>query len=380
MMLPIDIVAPAAIVSFAVSLLIVLTQRWHGKHSLDNDTAGVQKVHTTPVPRIGGIAIMAGMLAVSVLMAAVYPIRTDDASTGDLFKLLLAAAPALLTGLIEDLTKRISVKARLLATFASAFLASWLLGAYLPRLDIWGIDQVLQVMPIAIVFTAFAVAGVANSINIIDGFNGLAGFAVIIILAGLGFLSWQSGDMFVTHLALTGIGAMLGFLLVNYPTGRLFLGDGGAYLAGFWVAEVAVLLVARNPSVSACQVFAVCAYPVIEVMYSIYRRKFIRKSSPGAADGLHLHTLVYRRVICQLVPRNDDRPWIRNALVACFVTTAIAITTFTAVRFGDTFRVALLVVTGEVLLYMAVYARLVRGHWCMNPIVALGLRPEAGIK
>lgn len=369
-----DIVMTAAIVSFAVSMLIVLTQGWHGPLSLDQDVTSAQKFHKKPVPRIGGIALLLGMLATFIWSAVDNPqlARQVDANAAA-FTLLLAAVPAFLAGLKEDLTKKVSVRTRLFATFASALLACWLLEACLPRLDIWGLDKLLHFVPFAIVLTVFAVAGVANSINIIDGFHGVAGSAVIIILAGLGFLCWQVDDLLVTGLALAGIGTTLGFLLVNYPTGRLFMGDGGAYLLGFWVAEVAVLTIVRNPAINAWQVLAICAYPVIEVLYSIYRRKVVRNMSPGAPDRLHLHTLIYRRVVCQRMPRNNAQPWIRNATVACIVGTGIAMTTLIAVWVGNSIPAAVTVVIVEILLYMAVYTRLIRGRWGLSQVSILRL-------
>jgi UDP-N-acetylmuramyl pentapeptide phosphotransferase/UDP-N-acetylglucosamine-1-phosphate transferase len=374
-------VTVAAIGSFIASLLIVVTQGWHGKHSLDKDVAGIQKFHKTPVPRIGGIAVLIG-----ILVAAIFPVSahtfSHEGNGGSLFMLVLSGMPAFLAGIVEDVTKRVSVKARLLATFSSALLACWLLGAYLPRLDMWGVDTLLQASPLAaIVITAVAVGGVANSINIIDGFNGIAGSAVMIMLAALGFLAWTVDDVFVTYLAMLGVGATSGFLLMNYPTGRLFMGDGGAYFVGFWLAEVAVLLVIRNPEINTWQVLAVCAYPVTEVLYSMYRRKFIRKTSPGAPDRLHLHTLVYRRVVCQLLPRNDDKPWIRNAAVACITATWITVIALSAVWFGGTVPSALIVIAANLVSYIAIYTRLVRGHWCLNPVVALGfLRSRPAIR
>lgn len=366
-------VAVAAFVSSVVSLLIVLTQRWHGKHSLDKDVFGVQKFHKKPVPRIGGIALLVGIFAAFIFKAFDHTFA-ERVSADKVYQLLVAAIPAFMAGVIEDMTKRVSVKARLLATFASALLACWLLDAYLTRLDFVSVDTLLQLSPLlAVAITAFAVAGVANSINIIDGFHGVAGAAVVIMLAGLGFLSWRAEDVFVTFLALLGIGAALGFLVVNYPTGRLFMGDGGAYFLGFWLAEVAVLLVIRNPQVNTWQVLAICAYPVIEVLYSIYRRKVIRKTSPGAPDRLHLHTLIYRRVVCQVLPRNEDQPWIRNASVACVISVWIAAMTLAAIWVGNTIAAAVTVLVADALLYIAVYTRLVRGRWHPNPAVALGL-------
>jgi len=362
----------AVSVSCVVSFLIVCSQRWHGKHTLDHDVSGVQKFHATAVPRVGGIAVVAGLMGALGFCSVAYPDILSKQHVSGAMKLLLASLPAFFAGLVEDVTKRVSIRMRLMATIVSALLASLLLGATINEFDIWGIDTLMAIAPIAIVATAFVVAGGANAINIIDGFNGLAGIVILVISAALGFLAWHAGDMFVTGLAMLGFGATLGFLLVNYPTGKLFLGDGGAYFLGFWVAEIAVLLLLRNPSVNAWQVLSICAYPVIEVMYSIYRRKFLRKSNPGAADGLHLHTLVYRRAVPKFMRGACSRPWLRNALVVCLVGPCIAALALISVLGGTTMGGAMGIVIAQVVLYLVVYKRLVRGFWGWprNPVEA----------
>jgi UDP-N-acetylmuramyl pentapeptide phosphotransferase/UDP-N-acetylglucosamine-1-phosphate transferase len=366
-----NIALAAACITYIISLLIVYSQEWHGKHSLDHDLSGVQKFHTMAVPRIGGVAVVAGMVLALGFGALVYPGLLPNGHAGSALKLLLASMPAFIAGVLEDVTKRVSVRVRLGATIISALMASVLLGATIDGVDIWGVDSLLAIGPVAILVTAVVVAGGANAINIIDGFNGLACSAVVIMAAALGYLAWQAGDMFVLKLALLGIGVTLGFMLVNYPTGSLFLGDGGAYFLGFWIAEIAVLLLVRNPAINAWQVLSICAYPVIEVLFSIYRRKFVRKSTPGAADGLHLHTLIYRRVVSRLFAHSDRRkPWRRNAAVACFFGPCIGLLAMISVFAGGTIPGAVAIVIAQVLLYIAVYKRLVRGRWGRNDVVA----------
>lgn len=368
------IVLTVAIASFALCMLIVFTQHWHGRLSLDHDLAGVQKMHTYPVPRIGGFALFGGMLLAIVFLQFVYPAMAKPFYAIQIGKLLLASVPAFLAGIVEDLTKKVSVRIRLLATFASALIACWLLGATLVDVDTAGFDVLLKFSPIAIVFTVFAVGGVANSINIIDGFNGLASSTVAIMLSGLGFLSWQAGDVFVMQLALLGIGVTLGFLLVNYPTGKLFLGDGGAYFLGFWLAEVAILLIVRNPPVNSWQVLAICAYPVIEVLYSIYRRKVVGNNDPGKADNLHLHSLIYEKVVCRVFRSNDAMPWLRNAMVTPMIATAVAMLALIAAWAGRSYAAAVVIVLFEIWLYLAAYTRLISGRWHLNPLAFFGLR------
>ena len=100
------------------------------------------------------------------------------------------------------------------------------------------------------------------------------------------------------------IACVLGFFLVNWPFGKLFLGDGGAYLLGFLLAWACVLLVERNHSVSAFAALLFCAHPVIEVFYSIYRRK-IRSQHPGHPDWLHFHSLFNRWIVPRLMPNSS---------------------------------------------------------------------------
>ncbi len=363
-------------VSLGVCALNIGTERWHGSYSFDSDLRGIQKVHVRRVPRTGGIALVTGVIAAPLIMG----LGSRDLPTGDvdvLVKLWLAAMPAFLAGIVEDLTKKVSVAMRFCAIVASALLAAWLLGARLPRLDLWGVDALLALVPVSLALTVLAVAGISNAINIIDGFNGVAGATVVIILAGMACLGWREGDLLLLRLALVGIGATLGFLLLNYPTGRLFMGDGGAYFLGFWAAEVAVLAVVRNPGINAWQVLAIYAYPVIEVLFSIYRRKILRDSRAGAPDRLHLHSLFYRRVARQrLGPKHH--PWLCNAGVACFVTSWLLVATLSALLFGTTVGGAACLVALQVLAYIAIYMRLVRGHWghCRSPAVIFGLLPQ----
>ena len=82
----------------------------------------------------------------------------------------------------------------------------------------------------------------------------------------------------------------------NFPFGRIFLGDGGAYLAGFWVAACAVLLLNRNPDVSTWAVLLSALYPVWETVYSMYRRRVVSRVQTGLPDQGHLHHLVYRAI------------------------------------------------------------------------------------
>lgn len=277
--------------SLGACLVLVLTQRWHGKLSLDHDLSGVQKIHDTPVPRVGGIGLALG-LGLAGLIGYVWG-GESYATAG---KLLLCAIPVFTAGLIEDFTKLVGVRTRLIAAFVSAALAFWFIDAKVTDVDTPGLDYLLSFGVISFLFTCFAVGGLTNAVNIIDGINGLAGGSVVIMLGCLGFLALGSGDHLVFQLCMWGTAAVAGFLLINYPFGKIFLGDGGAYLAGFWLAECAVLLMARNPEINTWTVLLCVCYPVVETGYSMFRRQFIQKVSSGSPDSEHMHQLIFKRL------------------------------------------------------------------------------------
>jgi len=279
----------SAIAAALAGYLIVRYEALHARWSHDPVHAAPQKFHATPTPRIGGLAVVAGLLASGIALIA----SRQGGSYEPYGYLLLAGVPAFLGGIAEDLTKRVSVAARLLLTMLAAAFGVWLLGGVIPRLDVPGLDWLLMWSPFAIAVTAFAVGGVANSINIIDGYNGLASGHAVIVLAAMAWVSALLGDAFLLISALAMIGALLGFFAWNYPGGKMFLGDGGAYLLGFWLGELSVLMVVRHPEVSPWFPMLLLVYPIFETVYSIYRRKVLEGLSPGQPDRMHLHQVIY---------------------------------------------------------------------------------------
>lgn len=344
-------------VSFVISLLIVATKRWHGAFSMDN-TQGVQKFHTLPTPRIGGLALVCGGLAAWLAL----PQTALGTPTSNLFGLLIAGAvPAFAAGIVEDITKKVSVQTRLLATAASGLLAAVLTGYWISYVNLPGLDWLLAVAPLGILFTAFAVAGIANSVNIIDGFNGLASGVVVLMLLTLGFIAYRAGDLVILNLAFVGVAVVLGFMLVNYPKGHLFLGDAGAYTLGYFVALLAVALVVRNPGeVSPWAMLLVCGYPFIETMFSIYRRSTRKRMhSPGAPDASHLHSLVYRRVVSRrLIP--GAPAWKRNAYTSPFLWVYAFIPMLGAMFWPESLGMVVGWLIVSFLIYQRVYRRMLR--------------------
>jgi UDP-GlcNAc:undecaprenyl-phosphate GlcNAc-1-phosphate transferase len=297
--------------SMALGWLIL---RFRGHHEqLTADTqGGPQKIHVTPVPRIGGLMIFVGFVA-----GIVYVAYSGQLGWLQSAAIVLCTLPAFGGGFFEDLSKHGGVLLRLFATFLSAGLAFWLLGARLDRLDFPQADGLLGYLPVSMAFTMFAAAGVSQSINIIDGLNGLAAFVGMIALACIGLIAWQLGDNLILCICIAGLGGLLGFALWNFPRGLIFCGDGGAYFVGFLIAEVSVLLVHRHREVSAWFPLILAAYPVWETLFSIYRRKLVTGKAAMRPDALHFHSLVYRWVSLLNATRGGKLvAWQRNAVSA----------------------------------------------------------------
>jgi UDP-N-acetylmuramyl pentapeptide phosphotransferase/UDP-N-acetylglucosamine-1-phosphate transferase len=318
------------LVSLLISLLIVRYKHLHAHLTADADFSGIQKFHTVAVPRVGGIGIIIGVF----LALSARHFQNAEVGTFGLL-LLLSALPAFLSGLTEDITKKVGVKIRLLATILSAGLAGYFLDAWLSSVQVFGIDNLMLTYPlVAIAITCFAVGGVANSFNIIDGYNGLSSMVAVIILIGIAYVAFQVGDAAIMIAAIAMIGALLGFLVWNYPRGMIFLGDGGAYFIGFWIAELSVLLTARHPEVSKWFPLLLCFYPIFETLFTIYRRVVLKRVHPGLPDASHLHQLIYRRIVRWSLGGNDQELKVKlNAMTSPYLWVLATLSVIPAILF-----------------------------------------------
>lgn len=323
---------------------------------LDSDLSSVQKVHRHHVSRIGGLGIF-----VSVVFTGILTIVREPLIGKWIVLLLGCSALAFAGGIIEDFTKRVSPSRRLALTILAAVLGYFLLDAKIERIDWIASSWTLKYMWITLPLTLLAVAGIANAVNIIDGFNGLASVVTICMLWSLGYVAWQVNDMFVLVAALMVAGATAGFLIWNYPAGLIFLGDGGAYFIGFMLGELTLLLVMRNPQVSTWYAVLLLIYPAFETLFSIYRRVFLRGKSPAMPDGIHLHSLIFRRVVQWAMGKRDARALIRrNALTSPYLWLLSLMAVIPATVFWRHTWILMLFCVLFISSYIWLYARIVR--------------------
>lgn len=342
-----------ALASFSVCVLIVVTKRWHSRYTEDEIT-GVQKVHQAATPRVGGIGIACGVLA---SFCSLYP----SALSLLLITSLWAALPAFSAGLLEDLSKRVGPLPRLIAAMASGVVAVGLSGVAMQDTGLPPLDVALRFFPFAVLFTGFAVGGVVNAINMIDGLHGVASGVCVIVLAAIGVIAADLGDAVLRDFCGIVIAATLGFFLVNWPAGKIFLGDGGAYLLGFFVAWASVLLAMRHPEVHGWTAVVVCTYPLWEVGFSMWRRFRHGFAHMAKADRRHLHHLLHRRLLRRLFPSLPIR--YRNAATAPIVWALAAFPALWAVMFSTNTPMLVLGFGLTVVGYVAIFGRLSRFRW-----------------
>jgi UDP-N-acetylmuramyl pentapeptide phosphotransferase/UDP-N-acetylglucosamine-1-phosphate transferase len=345
-----------SLVSSALLTLLVIKQvKLHGP-ALDSDFGGVQKVHSHAVARIGGLPIF-----LAVVISAGITVWRVPALAHWLVALLMCSLIAFIGGIVEDYTGNVRASRRLVLTMAAALLAYFLLDAKLGRIDLPFGSVTLTAAWIVLPLTVLAVAGIANAVNIIDGFNGLASVVTICMLLSLAYVALQVGDMFVLVTALMVAGATAGFLIWNYPVGLIFLGDGGAYFIGFMLGELALLLVMRNPQVSTWYAALLLIYPAFETVFSAYRRMFVRGKSPAMPDGIHLHSLIFRRIVQWTVGRKEARALMkRNARTSPYLWLFSLMAVIPATVFWQNTTVLIIFCLLFIISYVWLYARIVR--------------------
>ncbi|WP_066387404.1 glycosyltransferase family 4 protein [Helicobacter himalayensis] len=267
------------VASFCLCVMAILTSK-HLYFFVDSaNSKKPQRFHTDNTSRAGGVGIFIAFCCSYMLFFGY-----DRLMLG----LLFGAFIIFFSGLAEDFSSSLNPKIRLILQCFGAFLACFLMSVYIKDLSLgFELPKVLGVL-----FSIFALVGVTNAINIIDGFNGLASGICLLIFGAIGFVAFEVKDKDIFEICILIIMAILGFLVLNFPKGKIFLGDGGAYFLGFLAGFLLILLTQKNANVSTWFGFSVMIYPVWEVLFSIYRRKS-KKLQAMQPDDLHLHTLLF---------------------------------------------------------------------------------------
>lgn len=340
------------LISFSVSILIIKYATNTGKMLDKDSTKKPQKMHFGDIPRAGGVGIVISF-CICVVLFTIFGKLNDR-----YIALIIPVALIFLSGFLEDLHSSISPKMRLLLQSIGCICAIAIFECVI--VDI-GFSLPFA---FAVIFTLFCIVGVTNAINIIDGFNGLASGCVMLMLISIAIVSFIVGNSDTFYLAIIALASILGFFILNFPKGKIFLGDGGAYLLGFLVAFLLIILTQDSipvgedlgeslknaifkTKVSAYYGLCIAIYPVFEVIFSIWRRR-MRSLQAMQADCIHLHTLIYRRITRS------------NYKTSMIIWIAISPFIFMPIFFYDKTAILVVFVVIFIVLYVFLYAKITR--------------------
>jgi len=162
----------------------------------------------------------------------------------------------------------------------------------LPHIEVPLIKDYLNLPWAAFIFFTIAICSISNGMNLIDGANGLSGMTSISILISLAFLTSRYDTYIFMPIIFCLITLLIIFLFFNYPWGKIFLGDSGAYFLGFLISGMVIIFYARHPELPTWGAVLMLFYPTIEVIFSVIRKKLENKS-PFNADPHHLHLKLF---------------------------------------------------------------------------------------
>ena len=242
------------------------------------DIPNERKVHTKPIPRLGGLGIFIGFL-VGYMIFGNESIQMNS--------ILIGSFIILLTGIFDDI-KPISAKAKLLGQIFASCVIVFYGNILLDSISIFGLNINFGIFayPITILF----IVACANVINLIDGLDGLSGgISSIFYLSTIVICFFQSRFMeleFVLSLIL--LGSTLGFLIHNFHPAKIFAGDSGALFMGFTIAVISLLGFKTTAITSIFIPLMILAVPILDTFFAIIRR-LLKHQSISTPDKQHLH-------------------------------------------------------------------------------------------
>lgn len=319
------------LVSFALSFAIVVLGRVfpHALQAHDRRFSR-QRVHTKPTSRFGGLAIFLSFL---ISLGFVAP-RLFSAYR----EFLVATSILFCVAFLEDVLGRVPALVRLAAAIMASAVFILSLDVWLPRIGIEFVDPLFRHLAIGLPFTCLLVAGISNGFNMIDGVNGLSGFTGLFSCFSLYILSYFSGYQEMQFLTLSLAAAIAGFLILNFPKARIFMGDAGAYVIGFVLPWFGISILLRAPDVSPWAVLLALFWPFAEVALT-FTRRIIGGRPTMHPDRLHVHQVVMRVIQIRILRRRDKN--YANPLTTFVIMPFILIPHFFAIVFWNQNQMAL---------------------------------------
>ncbi len=258
----------------------------------------IQDVHINNPSRLGGLTLYILFFGYETLFLGKFNI------------LFWCSSIILLIAILEDF--RISIKPKIrLAVIIFSCLTLILSLPILPKFNFGTLNFLVNNQIFQIIFFTFSIATVINGQNIIDGTNGLSAITALCIFAGILFLAFQVNDTYIIEKCLIIITLIIGFIIFNYPFGKIFLGDTGSYFLGLISSYFVIYIFSNYQQIPVWSAVVIIFYPTIEVCFSYFRR-IIQKKSPFFPDNKHLHQKIFFLISKKL----NKKTLLCNALVA----------------------------------------------------------------
>ncbi len=267
------------LVTFIASAILVPLAKKCAFHVNALDMPNERKVHTKPMPRMGGLAIFGAFLIGYMLFA-----RT----TYQMLSILIGGFIVVFTGIIDDISP-IRARTKFLLQLAAACVVVFYGHIVLDHVDMLGINIDFPV-PVNYVITILFIVAITNSINLIDGLDGLASGVSSIYFLTIAFIAFilNKKEGLDTILSLIMLGSTLGFLLYNFHPAKIFMGDSGSLFLGFTISIIALLGFKATTLTSLIIPILILAIPIFDTAFAIFRR-LLKGEKISTPDKEHLH-------------------------------------------------------------------------------------------
>lgn len=268
----------ALAVSVGATLYIIQRKSSVGLDAPD----GRRKHHEKPIPRLGGAPLFAALVVGVTFMLCLGRVRWTEYAP-----VLLCNALIFSIGFFDDL-KALGARVKLVGQIGVALIL-YSLGVSIDMLSNPFGEGSLDLGWWSLPLTLFWLVAIPNIINLIDGMDGLAGGFGLFLCMTLAFVGYVGGYPEVMLVSVLMAGAITGFLFFNFPPAKIFLGDGGAYLIGFFVASVSLKSSQKGSVIAALLVIIIAlGVPILDTLFAILRRS-IRGVPIFSADAEHIH-------------------------------------------------------------------------------------------
>lgn len=242
------------------------------------DVPDKRKVHLGYIPRVGGIAMVAG---------AVLPIIMWLMPQQQVIGFLLGMAVIVTFGVWDDRSD-LDYRLKFLGQTVAVLIAMFYGGILIESIPLVSTAERLPSY-LSYPLTFLFLLGITNAVNLSDGLDGLAGGTVILSIGAIALLGYTTDNAVVVVIAVAMIGSILGFLRFNTHPAQIFMGDGGSQFLGFSVGVLAVLLTQKGTApLSPVLPLLILGLPILDTAMVMWQR-IKNGRSPFAADKNHIH-------------------------------------------------------------------------------------------